>query len=102
MDILSQIVEMDKAAAARVDMAIEEERRLSDETGEGFAKMREEAIAAERAKVDAFCKEQSAKLEERLSKADKSLAEENEKLDEKFNSQKARWKAEIIGRITEG
>lgn len=102
MDILSQIVEMDKAAAARVEMALEEERRLSDESGEGFAKTREEAIAAERAKVDAFCKEQSAKLEERLSKADRSLAEENEKLDEKFNSQKARWKAEILARITEG
>lgn len=102
MDILSQIVEMDKAAAARVEMALEEERRLSDESGEGFAKTREEAIAAERAKVDAYCREQSAKLEERLSKSDKALAEENEKLDERFNAQKARWKAEIIAKITEG
>lgn len=102
MDILSQIVEMDKAAAARVNMAIEEERRLSDESGEGFAKTREEAIAGERAKVDAFCKEQTAMLEERLSKSDKVLAGEKAKLDEKFNSQKERWKAEIFGRITEG
>lgn len=102
MDILSQIVEMDKAAAARVNMAIEEERRLSDESGEGFAKTREEAVARERAKVDAFCKEQTEKLNEKLSKADKALADERGKLDEKFNSQKERWKAEIIGRITEG
>ena len=80
MEILQQIIEIDKAAAARVNMAIEEERRL----------------------VDEFCKEQTAKLNEKLSKADKTLADECGKLDEKFNSRKADWKTEIIGRITEG
>lgn len=99
MEILQQIIDMDKAAAARVNMAIEEERRLSDESGEGFAKTREEAVAKERAKVDEFCKEQTAKLDEKLSKADKTLEEECAKLDEKFNSRKAEWKAEIIAKI---
>lgn len=102
MEILQQIIEIDKAAAARVNMAIEEERRLSDESGEGSARAREEAVARERAKVDEFCKEQTAKLNEKLSKADKTLADECGKLDEKFNSRKADWKTEIIGRITEG
>lgn len=90
---------MDKAAAARVDMALEEERRLSDESGEGFAKTREEAVAKERANVEAFCKEQTEKLNETLSKSGKALADENAKLDERFNSQKERWKAEIIEKI---
>lgn len=102
MEILQQIIDMDKAAANRVKMAIEEERRLSDESGEGLTKAREEAVARERAKVDEFCKEQKAKLDEKLSKADKTLADECGKLDERFNARKAEWKAEIIARITEG
>lgn len=102
MEILQQIIDMDKAAAARVNDAVEEERRLSDESGEGSAKAREEAVAAERAKVEEFCKQQTERLNEKLSKADKTLAEECGKLDEKFNAHRSEWKAEIIGRITEG
>ena len=73
MEILQQIIDMDKAAAARVNAAIEEERRLSDESGEGS-------------------------VEERGN----TLAEECGKLDEKFAANRNKWKAEIIGRITEG
>lgn len=102
MSILQKIVDMDKAAAARAEMAIEEERRLSDESGEGSAKAREERIARERAKVEAFCAEQQKTLHEKLSKADKIRADECGKLDEKFAAHKAEWKTEIIARITEG
>ena len=102
MDILQQIIDMDKAAAARVNAALEEERRLSEESGEGSARAREEAVAAERAKVEEFCKKESIRLNEKLSKADKTRAEECEKLDEKFAANKSKWKAEVIGRITEG
>ena len=102
MEILQQIIDMDKAAAARVSAAVEEERRLSDESGEGSAKAREDAVAAERAKTDDFCKRQAAILDEKLSKADKILADECSKLDEKFSAHKSEWKAEIIARITEG
>lgn len=102
MEILQQIIDMDKAAAARVNAAIEEERRLSDESGEGSVKARSEAVAVERAKVEEFCKQQMDRLNEKLSKADKTLAEECGKLDEKFAANRNKWKAEIIGRITEG
>lgn len=102
MEILQQIIDMDKAAAARVNAAVEEERRLSDENGEGSAKMREEAVAAERDKMDKFCREQMKILDEKLSKAEEILSAECGKLDEKFAANKDKWKAEIIGRITEG
>ena len=102
MDILQQIIDMDKAAVARVNAAIEEERRLSDESGEGSAKAREEAVAAERAKLEDFCKTQESIVKEKLSKADKTRAEECEKLDEKFAANKQWWKVEVIKRITEG
>ena len=102
MDILQQIIDMDKAAAARAEAAIEEERRLSDETGEGSAKAREEAVAAERAKVEEFCKTQEEAVREKLSKADKTREEECKKLDEKFAASKTWWKLDVIRRITEG
>ena len=102
MEILQQIIDMDKAAAARVNAAIEEERRLSDQSGESSAKARGEAVAAERAKMEEFCKQQTDRLNETLSKADKTVAEKCGGLDEKFAANKSKWKAEIIARITEG
>ena len=102
MDILQRIIDMDKAAAARAEAALVEERRLSDETGEGSAKSREEAVAAERAKVEEFCEKQEVIVREKLSKADKTRAEECGKLDEKFAANKQWWKVEVIKRITEG
>ncbi len=102
MEILQQIIEMDKAAAKRVEMAVEEERRLSDESGEGSAKAREAAVAEERAKVEEYSKKRMKELDEKLSKADKTLADECGKLDEKFAAKKSVWRTEIIKRITEG
>ena len=100
MEILQQIIGMDKAAAVRAAKAVEEERRLSDESGEEAAKAREKLVAEEREKVAAFCREQEAKLAERLSQAEKIRGEQCAKLDESFNAHKAEWKKEIIGRIT--
>lgn len=100
MEILQQIIGMDKAAAARAEKAIEKERRLSDESGEEAAKVRERLVAEERAKVERFCREQEAKLSERLSQAEKIRCEQYAKLDESFSAHKAEWKKEIIGRIT--
>lgn len=102
MSILQQIIDMDRAAAARVELAVEEERRLSGESGECSAKAREEAVARERAKAETFCAEQQKQLNEKLSKSDKTLADECGKLDEKFAAHKSEWKAEIMARITEG
>lgn len=102
MDILQRIIDMDKAAAARVSAAVEEERRLSDESGEGSAKAREEAVAAERAKLEEFCKKQEEVVKDKLSTADKIRAEECEKLEQKFAASKTWWKLDVIRRITEG
>lgn len=102
MGILQEIIDMDKSAAARVELAVGEEQRLSDEFGEGSAKRREAAVAEERAKLEEFCKQRTEELNEKLSKADKTLADERGKLDERFAANKDKWKAEIIGRITEG
>lgn len=102
MDILQQIIDMDKAAAARVSSAVEEERRLSDESGEQSAKESRELLSAEREKVQSFCKAQEEQLSRKLRRAESVREEDCKKLDESFNSNRAQWKSEIISRITGG
>lgn len=100
MEILQEIIRMDKAAAARAEKAVERERRLSDESGESTAKVREKLVAEERDKVEKYRREQEAKLSERLSQAEKIRGEQCAKLDECFNSHRSAWKSEIIAGIT--
>lgn len=102
MDILQRIINMDKAAAARVKNAVERETQLSDDQGSRAAAERDELIAAERAKINVFVAEQEQKLSEKLAHAEKTRAERCGELDERFNAHKAAWKSEILARITEG
>ncbi len=102
MEILQEIIDMDKAAAARAFSAVEEARRLSDESGEQSAKESREMLSAERAKVQDYCKSQEQRLSEMLRRAESVREEGCKKLDESFNSNKARWKSEILDRITGG
>ncbi len=102
MDILQRIINMDKAAAERAKKAIEREKQLSDEQGSRADLERDELVAAERAKTDAFVAEQEQKLSEKLSRAEKTRAEQCTALDERFNAHKSEWKSEIFTRITEG
>lgn len=101
MDILQRIINMDKAAAARVKKAVERETQLSDEQGSRADSERDKLVAAERVKIDAFIAEQEQKLSDKLACAEKTRAEQCGELDERFNAHKAAWKSEIFARITE-
>lgn len=100
MDILQDIIDMDKAAAARAKIAVEEERRLSDESGDRSAKESRELVSAERAKVREYCEEHEKLLAAKLREAASVQNEKCRQLDESFNSFKEQWKSEIINRIT--
>lgn len=100
MDILQQIIDMDKAAAARAQAAVEEERRLSDESGAQSAKESREMLSEERAKMQSYCKNQEQQLAVKLKEAESVRLEECRRLDDSFNKFKRQWKTEIINRIT--
>ncbi len=101
MDILQQIISMDKAAAARAEQAIERERKLLDESGEESARENDALVSAEREKSEKFCREKEQALEKRLREAKQLEEEQCGRLDEIFNAGREKWKAEIIKRITE-
>lgn len=100
MDILQDIIDMDRAAAARAKAAVDEERRLSDESGEQSAKESREMLSEERSKMQSYCQKKEQQLNTKLREAVTVQKEKCRQLDESFNSLKAQWKAEILGRIT--
>ena len=100
MDILQDIIDLDRAAAARAMAAVEEERRLSDESGEQSAKVNREMLDEERKKVREYCDKKNSQLNQKLREAESVRNEQCKTLDESFNSLRAQWKSEIIKRIT--
>lgn len=100
MDILQDIIDMDRAAAARAKAAVDEERRLSDESGERSVKESRELVSAEREKVREFCEEREKQLAVKLREAASVQNEKCRQLDESFNKLRDQWKSEIINRIT--
>lgn len=102
MDIIEQIILMDKAAVKRVNEAVERESSLLNETDEQAQRASLAAIEAERKEALEFEREGEQKLNEKLRHAEELRADRCKKLDEIFASHKPQWKSEIIGRITEG
>ncbi|MCH5203309.1 MAG: hypothetical protein J1F03_01110 [Oscillospiraceae bacterium] len=102
MKILNEIVELDKKAAARAEAEIDAERKRSAEFGNAAAKSRAEKLEAEREKIQKLRGEQEKILSEKLSGAEKEKDRRCKELSDIFSENKARWKSEIISRITEG
>lgn len=100
MDILQDIIDLDRAAAARAMASVEEERRLSDESGEQSAKVNREMLDEERKKVREYCDKKDKQLSQKLREAESVRNERCRSLDESFNSLRTQWKSEIIKRIT--
>ena len=100
MDIMQQIIKIDKQAAERAAQAIEKEQRLSDESGEQAKRENSEMISKEREKMQSICKSQEQTLNEKLRQAEKIRDERCEALDKVFGEKRGQWKSEIIGCIT--
>lgn len=102
MNILNEIIELDKKAAERAEAAINAEQKRSAEFGSAAAKSRAEKLENEREKIQKLRSQQEKDLSERLSGAEKDKARRCKALSDVFSENKARWKSEIISRITEG
>lgn len=100
MDILQRIIDMDKAASARVNDFVEQQRIQADETGEEAARIHSELLQKERVKVEKFRAEQEKILAEKMKASEKQRQEQIARLDGIFDSSRTAWQAEIIGRIT--
>ena len=100
MEILRQIIEIDKNAAAHTELIVEAELRRMDESDEKYAKRRERLLSEEQAKADDALQQQEKLLEEKKRNAKAALVESTERLDGVFAAHRSEWQAEIISRIT--
>lgn len=100
MDVLQQIIDMDKAARARTEKARGEQKRQSAQAAAQSAQARSALIDAERAKLDEYKAQREAELSQRLAGAESVRAEQCARLDAVFAENAERWRADIIRRIT--
>lgn len=100
MDILQEIIEMDKAAAARADEARETEINRLNALDEKSSRRTEKAVANEKAQAEAFRAQREQQLTQKRSDTKKELDESIARLDEIFDTHYEEWQSEIISRIT--
>ncbi len=99
MDILQEIIAIDKAAALRTAAIKEQMAKELDESGEIAAKEREELLASERKKLERKTKELEKQLSDKQAESESERERETRRLDETFARYKDEWKNEIIKRI---
>ncbi len=100
MDVLRQIIEMDKAARERTENARAAQEQQRAQAGAETARAHSALIEAERKKLDEYKTAREAELEQRLSGAESVRAEQCARLDGIFAENAERWRAEILRRIT--
>ena len=101
MDILQEIIALDKAAAARVEQVREEQSRLLEEAGRSAADSTEKQTEDQRRKLESFRADQERALSEKRSSADAAQAEQLKRLDDIFAASRKDWISEITKKITE-
>ena len=101
MDILQEIIALDKAAAARVEQVRAEQSRLLEEIGRSSADENDQAVAQERHRLESFRAEQERALEEKRSSSGAAQAEQIKRLDDIFAASRADWISEMFRNITE-
>lgn len=100
MDILQQIIEIDKAAAARVEALREEQSRKLEESAKAAAQLSEQRISAARSELESFRAEQQAALDRKKGGAEAAKAAEISRIDEIFAAHREQWQAEVLEKVT--
>lgn len=100
MDILQQIIEMDKAAAARNEAMRKAELERLDAMDVLNRQHLEQVVKNERAQAKEFLAQRREKLEKKKADTEAELSERISRLDGIFDTHKDEWQSEIIARIT--
>lgn len=100
MDILQEIIAIDKAAADRVEaLRAEQAKRLTD-SGRAAADENEQLIAAEKEKLEVLRARQEKALEEKKQSCAQAQSSEIQRLDSIFARNQEKWLSEMLDRIT--
>ncbi len=100
MDILQEIIKMDKAASAQTEAMHKAELDKLDASDAEITRRLENAVANEKAQAKAFRKQRKEQLYQKKDDVDAALKESISRLDGIFSQHKEDWQTEIISRIT--
>ena len=100
MELLQQIIELDKKAAASVEQKIEEFRRQLESSDLDAQRTSSELIAREQKQLDEYREKQERVLKERLEGTQSAIKQKTDALDAIFDQHRQEWHNEIMQRIT--
>lgn len=100
MELLQQIIELDKKAAETVEAKTEEFRERLESSDLEAQRTMGELIARERAELDEYRANRERALSERLEGAQSAIKRKTDALDAVFDQHRRGWQDEIMQRIT--
>ncbi len=101
MDILRELIALDRAAAERVENVRAEQAKLIDDIGRTAAESDQKQVELERRRLEELRADSVNRLAEKRSAAAQAQRSQTERLDSVFAERRSEWIADITGRITE-
>lgn len=101
MDILRELIALDRAAAERVENVRAEQAKLIDDIGRTAAESDQKQVELERRRLEEFRADSVNRLAEKRSAAAQAQRSQTERLDSVFAERRSEWIADITRRITE-
>lgn len=101
MDILRELIALDRAAAERVENVRAEQAKLIDDIGRTAAESDQKQVELERRRLEELRADSVNRLAEKRSAAAQAQRSQTERLDGVFAERRSEWIADITGRITE-
>lgn len=101
MDILRELIALDRAAAERVENVRAEQAKLIDDIGRTAAESDQKQVELERRRLEELRDDSVNRLAEKRSAAAQAQRSQTERLDSVFAERRSEWIADITRRITE-
>ena len=101
MDILRELIALDRAAAERVENVRAEQAKLIDDIGRIAAESDQKQVELERRRLEELRTDSVNRLAEKRSAAAQAQRSQTERLDSVFAERRSEWIADITRRITE-
>ena len=101
MDILRELIALDKAAAERVENVRAEQEKQIDDIGRTAAEADQKQVELERRRLEELRADSVKQLAEKRSAAAQAQQSQTDRLDSVFSERRTEWIADITRRITE-
>lgn len=100
MELLRELIEIDKSAAARVEALREEQSHITAQSGIDASQQNDRIVAEARAELESFTAAQQSAVAEKKRSAAAEQEKQMTRLDEYFSAHREEWAKDILKRVT--